>query len=48
MGYGVRSEREEISELMRGTATADEAPPKSNQVVLNEEQMMKQVCEERL
>jgi hypothetical protein len=49
MGYGVRNDREAVSDMMRGANTVDEAGEKDkHEVVLNDEQMMKKICDDRL
>lgn len=55
MGYGVRNDKDEISELMRAAMTAEDAndkfkqpTAKSNEIVLDEHQQLKKICDERL
>lgn len=60
MGYGVRNDKEEISELMRAANTAEDAKDigmrlhagvqevDENGIVLDEKQQLKKICEERL
>ena len=56
MGYGVRNDKDEVSELMRAAMTAEDAmeskhrppPAKGNEIVLDEHQQLKKICDERL
>lgn len=55
MGYGVRNDKDQVSELMRAAQTAEEVnektkpgPANPNEIVLDEHQMLKKICDERL
>ena len=60
MGYGVRNDREEVSDLMRAAMTAEDAmkiskDPKvgvasdgGDGIILDEKQQLKKICDERL